>query len=364
MSMDRKHSSGSKEYLALLGAHNLKELQDRIVNEIVRKLHEQGNREKLPVRLSIVAEHFLIRPNPEIISGSHDGEMEFDASTGKFIIKLCSSEKKQLSELRDLPRHRFTYAHEMAHRFFYIQKGGQWVRAIDSVTARLSTVEAMRERITLSRSEEGCCNSIARRLLMPEHLLHSECRLDEWFDEGEHLFTHISRAAKKFGVSLHCLLVQLQQEVQNGRMPLLSSRCLFLVEQSTGTILRRSQAKLRITTAIMPGRIGPFASKTPYPGMEWEKFGAEALCDVRTLLGGQSAARGSIFEHLRLPGIRDGKEMVQDAELCGWWRLLNSKSSDKPRKLILWGNLRLAGTSASRAEEFGPVPSLQLASPE
>lgn len=364
MNMNSKNLSGSKKYLALLGADNLKALQDRIVNEIVMKLHEQGKGEQLPVRLSGVAEYFLIRPHPEIILGNHDGEMEFDAGIGKFIIKLCSNEQTQLRELPDLPRHRFTYAHEMAHRFFYVRQDGQWVRAIDSAISQLSTAEAMRERITLSRFEEGCCNSIARRLLMPEHLLHSECRFDEWFEEGEHLFTRVSKAAEKFGVSLHCLLVRLQQEVQTGRMPLLSSRCLFLVEQSTGTILRRSQTKLRITTAIMPGRIGDFVSKVPYPGMEWERFGHEALCFAESLRDRQDISRGCIFEHLKLPGIRNETAVVQDIELRGWWRLLNFKSNNQTRKLLLWGNLRLPPGSHSLDKEFDPRTSPQFASPE
>ena len=79
---------------------------------------------------------------------------------------------------------RFTYAHEVAHRFFSVKEGGKWCRARDLATSDLPLADEMKQKITLSRIEEGLRNSIARRVLIPDDQLHA-VDLRDWFGKGK-----------------------------------------------------------------------------------------------------------------------------------------------------------------------------------
>ncbi len=340
-------TSVRRDYLELLQARDFGTFEDTVVERILGEVRKQPAEKILPVRLSAVAQKFLIRPSPQVIAGKHDGEIDFDAEAGLFVIKLCKEDASQpTSGPRTLARQRFTYAHEMAHRFCFIEESNRWVRAVDVATARLTPSAAMRERITINRIEEGVCNNIARRILIPEDFLVSKCHLNDWFRAGRECLPLILEAARSFGVSLDCLLVRLQKEVVSGRLRLAEPHCLIVVSPSRGTETRRGQMKLRISTAIIPCEIGPFNVKSIYPGIALEKFGAEVAELAESLFAMNSRRSGSIRHSIRLIGAknRSDRSAEESFVLQGWWHLLGSNASKESSRMLLWGTLLPTGS--------------------
>lgn len=126
---DKKKLSPSGIYLDMLGVDNLKDLENSIVGQIIQIIKElsRNGTTVLPIYLARVASSFLIEPKPRIIYGKNDGEIIFDEVANKFEIRLHSINPNiTLKELAENTRYRFTYAHEFAHRFFFVesQKNG------------------------------------------------------------------------------------------------------------------------------------------------------------------------------------------------------------------------------------------------
>jgi hypothetical protein len=320
-SVSARTESFRKKYLQLLGASSAKDLEEQIVGTVVRALRD-GPKANLPVRLSRVARQFKIRPRPELISGAHDGEITFEAAPGEFIIKLCSEGGTSLSDTSPGPRMRFTYAHEFAHRFFYVESGEKWERALNVVTKDLEVAEQMRHRITLRNTEEGLCNRIARRLLIPDDFVAENCPTGKWFAKGETFFTQLTTVARSLGVSRDCLLVRLQDAVSER-----TSNCALIVGYSKGPITQRSASKLRIISGLFPSSLGPAAPRQFYPGAEWAKFGEVAFNFVASRLQAGRPASSDATLHLRVRG-RDA-----DLALRGWSRIISAQS------ILIWGQL-------------------------
>jgi hypothetical protein len=335
-----------RKYLSLLGSEDTSRFEDAVVKRIVDALSEQPSRSTLPVRLSTVANQFLVRPEPEIIAGNHDGQIDFDSRSGMFVIKLCrSTDSPPGSKGASLARLRFTYAHEMAHRFFFIQRSNLWVRALDAAVAGLPALATMKERITLNRIEEGMCNNIARRLLIPDTCLISDCKIGEWFNEGRAFFRLLADKAKTFGVSTDCLLVRLQKASRMDEIDWHDSSFAFLISLSRGHVLRRGELKPRVVTALMPRNVGDFKLRPIYPGFSFEKFGNEAVEAITQLLSGRAQPCGRTQQQVTLFGKKGTGSPTEDFLIDGWWQMLSSDSTPSPR-LLLWGKLRQAGKVA------------------
>jgi hypothetical protein len=327
-----------RKYLGLLGSPDPLSFEDAVVKRIFDALNEESSRRVLPVRLSTVADRFLIRPEPEMISGNHDGQIDFDSRSGQFVIKLCRTSVSPSVNKGGLARLRFTYAHEMAHRFFFIRHSNSWVRALDAAVAGLSASATMKERITLSRIEEGMCNNIARRLLIPDDSLISDCKISEWFDEGQAFFRLLADKAKTFGVSIDCLLVRLQKASRITEMDRRDSSFAIVIALSRGHVLRRGDLKPRIVTALMPRNIGDFQPQQVYPGFSFEKFGDEAVEAIAPLLSSGSQKCGRTRQRVTLLGKKGARSSKEDFLVDGWWQMLSPERAQNPR-LLLWGKL-------------------------
>jgi hypothetical protein len=309
-----------QQYLQLLGAASTKDFEDQVVGAVTQALCGHP-RSGLQVRLSKVARDFNIRPLPEFIPGAHDGEITFQQPPGEFVIKLCNADGNSLRARAAEPRMRFTYAHEFAHRFFFVHVGDKWERALHVVTSNLDTAERMRHRITLRRIEEGLCNRIARRLLIPDEFLDVNWPAD-WLSEGEKFFDLLSVVAGSLGVSRDCLLVRLQDIAPEG-----ASHCAFVVGYSKGPVTQRGASKPRIVSGIFPSCLGSGKSRQFYPGAEWASFGECAL-------------------NFFVERIQAGKPLLSDITLevgggvpKGMWVLRGWARIMSPNSMLIWGHL-------------------------
>jgi len=278
-----------------------------------------------------------------MIAGNHDGQIDFDSRSGMFVIKLCrASDSPSAKKGGGLARLRFTYAHEMAHRFFFIRRSNSWIRALDAAVAGLPVSVTMKERITLNRIEEGICNNIARRLLIPDDSLISDCKISEWFNEGQAFFRLLADKAKTFGVSVDCLLVRLQKASRMAEIDWSDPSFAIVVALSRGHVLRRGDLKPRIVTALMPQTIGDFQPQQIYPGFSFEKFGNEAVEAITPLLSAGSQKCGRTQQRVTLLGKKGTGSSKVTFLIDGWWQMLSSESVQSPR-LLLWGKLKQVG---------------------
>lgn len=319
--MSLRSQSYRKRYLELLGASSPSQLEERVVRTVAEAMRGQS-KSGGQVHLSKVARHFNIRPRPELIAGAHDGELAFEVPPGEFVIKLCATDSGSQQELQPHTRMRFTYGHEFAHRFFYVECDGKMQRALNVVTRNLDVAERMRQQIALRNVEEGLCNRIARRLLVPDEFLTEKCPLIDWLRDGEGFFVKLSAAARAVGVSRDCLLVRLQDV-----LPQMTSHCAILVGYSKGPITQRGAAKLRIISGCFPATRKQSAHKQFYPGADWSNFGSSAVHFVTDLL--QTGHPASFPVDLSLRRRKDEGSLA----LRGWGRIINSHS------VLFWGHL-------------------------
>jgi hypothetical protein len=333
-SRSRGHRSSGPyaAYLRSLGTHSFKLLEDRTVNDLLEAFKPSpSNKSILPIRLSDVVERFLIRPRPQVEYGSQDGEIEFDETAGQFIIKLYST-KRQLTlvELAHQdPRLRFTYAHEVAHRFCYVPVEGRWLRARDLVTTGLARAEQLRFRVTLGQKEEGFCNSVARRVLIPDELIGMMCPVGEWFQSGIQFFSKLSEAAVGFGVSRDCLLVRLQT---SSKVILPQADCAMIVGASAGPITQRGRRTLRLMTGLVGSSL---ADDHWYPGLEVAELGDPFARTISSILADSCDSEGQIDVPMKFRSL-------EPLRLKGWFHLLPGPD-ELDRRILVWGRLNSPG---------------------
>lgn len=305
-----------QRYLALLEAESRHQLEDRVVATIKAAL---GPDDILPIRLSSIARKFLIEPRPELISGRHDGEIEFVPDMGTFVIRLCSSDDSSTM------RQRFTYAHEFAHRFFFVRTTEGWKRALDITLEESEPAARLRARRILKGIEEALCNSIARRVLIPDEFIASHCHLHDWFESGETFSERLEASAKRVGVSRQALLIRIHGALPESER---RDRYAFTLEYSKGNMTRRGAEKLRIGSGLFPSTNVVEFGRVLYPG-----------ADIGSLSpGAQSIFLEQIANPKRYPSAlqlplrnKAGKvEMLLD----GWCKRISSK------QLFLWGTAR------------------------
>lgn len=334
-SAEKDIKSAEARYLSLLQADSLEQLEERVVSTLVNQLSEQISRRSLPLRLSKIAPLFLIDPKPVGISGTHDGELQFDRSKNRFVIKLCRGSRSD--EQTQLTRQRFTYAHEMAHRFFFIeQKEESWIRAINALTENLPAAQRIRDRRRLNQIEEGLCNRIAHRVLIPDRLLLEHCDLDEWFGSQALLYRSLSRTAAEFGVSRECLIVRIGGAIRRKVMVPQDGKCLMVVAKTRGTINQRGKEALRISVCFFPRKLNERIVDAPFPGFELRRFGPTAEEFFESGFTGPLSSAGEIDLPLTLTSHKRMEDSVP-TRLVGWWR--SHGTNPDYRRLYAWGKL-------------------------
>ena len=315
-----------RRYLDLLETADLSVFEDRVVALLLRDARKSGEVLTPPIRLFKIVSRFSIIPVPQFITGSHDGELEFDSARGRFVIKLCVAENGEFGGRRTThTRDRFTYAHEVAHRFFFVPRAGGWERALEVATSDLSAAEGMKERITLAEKEEELCNNIARRVLVPEEFLNAYCQTKQWFESGRDFFYELSYAASLLDVSRDCLLVRLDK---SSGVELTERYAAFIVRGAIDPSTGRTVRRLKLANGIFPAK-RKLGKRRLYPGFEWAKAGREAYSFVADRLREGKPSSGEL--DLCLSSSEDG---LGGLRMRGWWRLLDGES------VALWGSLQ------------------------
>ncbi|HEY6803738.1 MAG TPA: ImmA/IrrE family metallo-endopeptidase [Pyrinomonadaceae bacterium] len=324
-------------YLRILKAASIEELEERIVSKLVQGLSNQIEQRVLPLKLSKIANQFLIEPRPLKISGSHDGELEYNQGKNRFFIKLCSPTSATDQPL--LNRQRFTYAHEMAHRFFFVEQENVWVRAIDLATATtLSPAERIRERRHLNHIEESLCNRIAHSVLIPDSILLERCNLDHWFGRKDALYRTLSKASNEFGVSRECMVARIGTAIRRKVIEPKDGKCLMVIAKSRGTITQRGREALRVKVCFFPRKLNDQALAVPFPGFELHRFGPTAEQFFEQGFGSGDSS-GEMDLSLSL-SRHSNRETQVPTRLVGWWRSYGTTPSY--RRLCVWGTLSLS----------------------
>jgi len=330
-------ATARRQYLDLLNSRDVESLENGIIENLLSALGEAGAFWKLPIKLSRVASKFLIEPRPQIVEGDRDGEIEFDHTSETFRIKLFSDGRSSLRELGRMPRYRFTYAHEVAHRFFFVNKGNEWLRVIDLVSDREDPVERIRSRRYLNWLEERTCNRIAARVLIPQQLIEEFELVDALVEEDTNFYGRLSEMARRFGVSRECLLVRIQDELSvKGKAKPRCINIVMVVSYSKGLQSTRSHFVPRIKVVSAPKIIEGHKLKRLYPGMEISKLGEEAYDLLASLL---DQRRRESEKEIDVPLPSATANAHGPPRLKGRARIVCVKGGSSSTKVFVWGRL-------------------------
>ena len=343
-----KPASPRPVYLSVLGFQSEDELINHVTGEIQTAIRIQRG-DIIPVAVSAAAQAFDVRPDPIIGEMPRNGSIQFDALEDKFVIRINQSngqntrsgmdgyENRNLPDLSIFYRSRFTYAHEFAHRFFFVPENSRWQRAIDITTQGLKS-DARRAAIrNLSNYEESLCNRIAGDVLVPEsHLLRI---LGDSLEDIDGFHLTLRSASHTFKVSQECLLVRIKRAILHLQLHCPPNLCIFVIANSDRKGGEgRSRKELRIQESILPTRVLGVKVKAPFPGLAVRNLGQEAFTTAETAIA--SASRTSplpVDLNLNL-ATSDGTGMIAP-RLKGWSSALYSGGGGSAGGLLLWGLL-------------------------
>lgn len=320
-----------REYLNLLGEPSKADLEQKIVRTVRVALDACG-RSRPPIRLSAVAEQFKIRPSPEIVRKNQTSTIEFDEESGQFRIYLNPSvvgprteTDSQVGSHRNL---RFTYAHEFAHRFLFVESRERWERALRLVVAARPSFERLSAARTLSILEERLCNRAAGRLLAPEEELVA-CitgTLDAYArEDASAIWPAIDAIADRFQISSWCAVRRLADVRATGALERLGpSFCFMLIGISSGKGLAgKSRSDIRVIDLIWPDIVGGRQIRPPFPGLALSNLSVELTKAVGDILATSTPLKGSIECPILIEDEQEGgagRRSRRRALLKGAWR--------------------------------------------
>jgi hypothetical protein len=262
-------------YLRILGASSFDVFAGNVTARVREALQLHGAR-GVPVRLSVSARDFGIRPEPDYDVAVRDGELVYSQESGFFLIRLnqkyrgatwllTGDDVKGIETFERLGRGRFSYAHEFGHRFFYVRAGSTWERAQVLAVARESDPQKrLRDLHTLHGIEERACDNIAGELLVPTDILASRVGSSLKGEQSSgvpDIHQVAVRVSQEFKVSYECALVRLERAIRHRAIPCASCACALLIVWSDrkGTPARkcagRSRPDFRIRVAILPDEL-------------------------------------------------------------------------------------------------------------
>lgn len=330
------------KYLGILNAESttshVKGIIDRIVAVVRAK---QGT--LLPVKLSAIVPEFSMEPVPRYEIGITHGRLEYNLVNGLFEI-ILPERARPLSTHNFLPdlewfahqsaRARFTYAHEVAHRFFYVQGDGSWRRALEVAvegeigSARLASIRS------ISAAEEAACNRIAGEVLVPQDLLSPLAKLnlvDVTQSPNVTFSKRISELARLFQVSLECMMVQVQRAIDRRSLEVGSNFVALTIARSTtkgggvGTM-----TKPRIASSLVPPTVDQSLASI-FTGLAVDNLGAEFSEMIRNIMD-RDAQGGDFSCSLRTKLSR----FEISSKLSGYWI---SRGPSNMKRVFIWGNV-------------------------
>jgi hypothetical protein len=347
-----KATSPSRAYFSLLGCTGREEFENRVVDLVQRAWSDYGAR-PLPVRLNKIAPRFQVRALPQSASFHGEASINFDQQAGEFVISLGSrcnvDSRKQISlwqgDFERRRRLRFTYAHELAHRFCFVGDSSSWLRAIHLIARELQGVERSRVLRILCPLEEAICNSIASRLLVPD--LDLQRFIARWggkvapcFD----FFSLVTAGASDFEISRECFLGALKDAAERGVIELGGNFFSVLVHDSDRKGKSRSpRCRPRVMFPIVGVASDLGTVLPPFPGMAVSVLGSE----IADLIATEAAAdkySDSIMSIPILLKVRQAqdipvssREVLVDFRFRGWWHTWSQHGAR--RTTLIWGQL-------------------------
>ena len=258
-----------------------------------------------------MAEEFLIQRRPERSGASGRGHIEFDTTRQRFVIVLGGALERGRGAVETVALvrfERFVYAHEFAHRFFFVRVGDGWSRALAEVVEASSGAERFKIARSVPGIEEKICNNIATRLLVPrEHLDRAIRETMSTETNTRHLLVNILRnVSRRFEVSWWCAA----RRIAAVRTPELKaawgpSYCYLLLGRSVHTGAGRGKSRLRVLDFWWPEEVAGEPIKPAFPGLGLSHLGEEF------------AERASSLEETR--------QMETETKICWPMRLVSKE---------------------------------------
>lgn len=356
MHKNRRAHIPERAFLEVLGAESLSIAEEKAVSEILNRLASKAVSSP-PVPLSSVAVDFLVEPDPLITGIRGDGRIEYDEHRGRFLIKLPEGSLREpdanerrlfatYPDLRLTPRARFTYAHELAHRFFFVRSTTGWRRALELALDRLPSKSRLRAQRVLLSQEESACNRIAARVLTPDDLLIP--KIHETLGSFGHVkqvlpdFQRlVEKVARDFAVSKDCIMVAIQRAIKAGLVSFPDDACLFLIQESNKTgHSSKSRWGLRVKISVLPSLLREIPLKPIFTGLNLENLGPQITRFAWSAVNDPSAiARKDISLPLTLRRLNiDQGSGNLPATFEGNWAIFGS--TRYTRELLLWGRIK------------------------
>lgn len=161
MTTERARCAGYlQSYLHQLQARSIDEIEERCVAQVARALRQSDGAKRGPHRLASIVSLLNVDPRPLVNETARDGALRYDEATGRFRVSL---RRNTLSSSYD---RRLTYAHEIAHSFFFVPDGGSWTRAINMIARGRETLDRCYLFNYVGDIEEKLCDTIASKMVV------------------------------------------------------------------------------------------------------------------------------------------------------------------------------------------------------
>jgi hypothetical protein len=335
-----------KRYLEALGASNLRSYVQGTIEKLLTSLHNRCA-DNLPVRVSQIAEEFQIEPQPRFDAIPADGQIRFVPELKKFVITLKRSNRQLPSSAAgtiesSLPsataRQRFTYAHEFAHRFFFVPgESGYWERAV-SVAVRGAPPELANDALRkLIKSEEASCNAIARSLLVPRDLLQRAIGGTFPSSQNSKFLVELTALARMFKVSDECVFVRLQQARSDRDVAISPTLCALMIAQSEKVGAGQlSASRLRIMSSLLPERLHGAEIRPLFPGIRVDNLGEDLVNLAANVIENKRDVmrRATVPLMFTVTGL--GTFTRQKVVLDGWYSVICRGNSNRA---WIWGSV-------------------------
>ncbi len=324
-------SSALQEYLRVLDVGSLRILEEQIIASIMRV----ADPVKAPVRLARHVSRFLINPRPIYSATVENGRLEYDSSSQRFNILLRAGKGPGSHDDPPTARLRFTYAHEVGHRFCFVHHNGDWKRAIQIVVSKLSGATRVRSLRTLTMLEERLCNDVAARLLMPDMLLTRVVETAASDSGQSSLSDIVLSVSRTFHVTNQCAMVRLEKAVRRGVLHPADGLCVFLLgwRPEHGRLNRKPS----VLTSIIPRLLDGSKVRGSFPGADFKTFGG----DLERLAYEFLNAREGVIESSITLHVGGGHSQWVPIrkDFSGKWDTITRRGLGDGGSVLVWGRI-------------------------
>lgn len=320
-------SSVLQKYLGVLNVNSLRTLEENIIASVM----EATGHVHAPVRLAPHVSKFLINPRPIYSAAVENGRLEYDPHSKRFNIVLRKVDGVTAKDEPASGRLRFTYAHEVGHRFCFVDRNGEWQRAVQIVISNLGGAARIRALRSLTMFEERLCNDVAARLLIPDEMLKQmlEPLVHSQFQPS--LADVIVNIASTFHVTRQCAIVRLQKAIRRGIVHMVDGFCAFLLV--CGSEAGFGGPKPIVKTSIFPRLLEGKKVQSVFPGGDIGRFGGDLCVTAKGFI----EHREGVFESSITVHMEDSLRNLVPIQrtLSGSWTTIGRKGFSEGGSVLL-----------------------------